>query len=246
MGRNAPNLYELLKAAGSRAPAGSEPDTGTADTASKTLTPPPMKVVLPPVEEETEPEPAAPAPPPLPASPAADAPPPRFPLRKMRFGLGERTVQVTWNTAAFAALVVVGVVFLAYAIGHRVGRASSAANGGIATQPPPARPLDQALAPQGPPPVYTIRLMEWPARTNRERANANANAASLKTALESRQLPGAEYKLAPEGDRVILNFGRFTEIGTAEAKQKLAQLREFRLPRNPDPVFKGAGFVRVN
>jgi len=217
MGRNSPNLYELLKQTGAK------PDDPAADAAVRTATPPPMKL---------DPSPAAPEPAAMtPLRPAVAAPSAKRP------GLGERSITLTFNAIAFAALVVVGVVFVAYAIGVRVGRAGAPA-------PAPAAPA--VIEPSQPPPtpqVYTIRLMEWSARTTAERTHAQGNAVKLKNALDGRQLGGSEIK--PAGDRVLLNFGRFADPNAREAKEKLAQLREFRLNRNEQPVFRGAGFARV-
>jgi len=236
MGRNSPNLYELLKAAGSRPPAAEDGREAPAPAAAVADSPPPIK--LEPAAPVERPEP----PPPKPAARAVEtpkpAPSPSSPAHARGTGLGERVLAVTCNTAAFMGLVVVGVVFLAYAIGVRVGRSAA-----VAAQPAPPPTNVLAPLPEEPPPVYTIRLMEWSFRSSRERADAQANAVKLKAALDARQLGGAEHR--QNGDRYVLNFGRFTDASSPEAKEKLSQLREFRLQRTQDPVFRGAGFVRA-
>ena len=257
MGRNAPNLYELLKAAGGKplSSADEEPHTppraaGRADesasTGVRTETPPPMKIDAPRPETPESPriDPHRPAALPALPRPATPTPRPAPSLPATRDGLGERRVALTYNTAAFIALVAVGVVFLAYAIGVRVGRSAAAAAAVPAASARPAPgPLDPAGPPE-PPPVYTIRLMEWPARNRQESANAMANASRLKNALDSRQLPGSEAKLI--GEKYVLNLGRFTDLNARDTKEKLATIREFRLVRNQDPVFRSAGFVRAD
>ncbi|MBI2932943.1 MAG: hypothetical protein HYY16_14965 [Planctomycetes bacterium] len=256
MGHTGPNLYELLKQAGAgaksatptespvaaeSAPLPEEVDPPAGNT-TKTLTSPPLEILpaAPHREEAPSPPPVVPRhAPSLPSRPAPTQPCTDF---NKAPGLGERTLRLSYNTAGFMALVTLGIVFLAYAIGVRTGRSAAAA--APPTLPPaPARPVADTRAPAAPPPVYTIRLMEWATRTNQESANAQSNASKLKSELDRRRL--SETQIKKVNDRLVLQYGRFSEPSSPQALQALKTLREFRLRRDQEPLFKSASFVRI-
>lgn len=153
------------------------------------------------------------APPPAPAAPAVAEP-------SASTSVGERVIRITYNTAVFAGLVAVGLLFIAYSIGVRSGRARAAETGAEA---PVANP-------PVPPKVYSIRLAEWPAGTSQQRLNASyAQADGLKTALDRAGLRGAEKVEYLRGNEryVALHWGRFNEI-SPDVRAKLKEFRAFK------------------
>ncbi|HXG60529.1 MAG TPA: hypothetical protein VNO22_04065 [Planctomycetota bacterium] len=160
-------------------------------------------------------------------------------------GLGERVVTLTYNTLAFAALVGVGLLFVAYALGVKVGRAraaEAAATETVRPAPPPRPPAP----PPAPPKQYTIRLAEWRYATPRDRVTAEAEAEDLRKALERAGYRGVEkVKIERAGEpRLALYIDRLTDYASPAARERLAALQKFRL-RNGTAPFAAAAFEEV-
>lgn len=148
-------------------------------------------------------------------------------------GPGERSVRVTYNTLVFSVLVTIGFAFVSYSLGVRSGRSQAAAEvpvasaqgGVIVTSTPPA-----PTPPPGPPKTYSINLVEYAGTTGQERQRARLQVDTLIRALDRASFKGAEMVDIKRGanQRVALYFGKFTDLGSVEAKAKLASLRAFR------------------
>ncbi|MFN3487131.1 MAG: hypothetical protein ACK44W_16830 [Planctomycetota bacterium] len=163
-------------------------------------------------------------------------------------GWGERAVTLTYNTLAFGVLVGVGLLFVAYALGVKVGRANAAEDAASAEAvrrtapvPPPA-----PAPPPAPPKEYTIRLAEWRYVTARDRVTAEAEAEDLRKALERAGYRGAEkVKIERAGEpRLALYIDRLTSYTAPSARERLAALQKFRL-RNGTTPFSAATFEEV-
>lgn len=258
--KDSPNLYEILRSASRTstetappearptAPSG-EPHEPTLQerlaiykaakmglaaspaAAATAITPPPVAV---PAAAETPPA-AAPAP-----GPAAPGP-------------GERLLRITYNTAAFAALVAVGLLFVAYSLGVRAGRSGAAPERPAASPAPTASPAPAApvAAPApapapAPPKVFTLRLAEWPYRTAQERLKANAAAEEAKKLLARAGLAGTETVQVTRGSetRLALRLGRYPDPSSAQARSALASVQKVRT-QNQAP-FAQAQFEEVS
>ena len=166
------------------------------------------------------------------------------PLPTASKGPGERVLRLTYNTALFAGMVAVGLLFVAYAVGLHIGKGKAIAEmqgaeiarptvrlaAPVASVVPPAPP-----APVAPPPVrkeYRIRLGEWKFVTSQDRVKALALAddPDLKKALEraghrdldkARILRGAEERLA-------LYVGHFADYNSDAAKAALTAMKNFK------------------
>jgi hypothetical protein len=190
--------------------------------------------------------PAAPPPPPppavtptvaLPAAPPAPAPEPE--LRAVPAGPGERTTRITFNSLAFAALVVVGLLFVAYAVGVHSGRQRAASD--VAQEPAPLPKVvvptrDPAPPPPPPPPpppakVYTLWLAEWRYGTPSERVKADDAVRQLKAALDRANLKGSDTLKVQRGaePRLAMFIDRVKDPASAETRARLATLQKFRL-----------------
>lgn len=188
------------------------------------------------------------------AAPAAPAPPAAAePVRPVPAaepaarGWGERSVTLTYNTLAFAALVGVGLLFVVYALGVKVGRAGAAECAVAEPASPPApRPPAPPPPPPAPPKEYTIRLAEWRYATPRDRVTAEAEAEDLRKALERAGYRGAEkVKIERAGEpRLALYIDRLTSYTAPAARERLAALQKFRL-RNGTLPFAAAAFEEV-
>ncbi len=177
-------------------------------------------------------------PPPAPA--ALTAPAAVLPERPA--GPGERVLRLTYNTIAFLMLVILGLVFLSYAIGLRAGR-SGAADASAAKAP--AILSDPVAAPAPSPKVHAIRLIEWAGNTSQERVQAQVAAGKLVQALGKAGFKGAETMLIRRGaeKRVALYLERFTDRASAEARARLAAVRKFTFQNQA--VFAKADFEEV-
>jgi len=172
---------------------------------------------------------------------------PSHPEAKPAAGPGERVFKLTYNTAAFAALIVVGLVFVAYAIGVKSGRSRAAeaepeapAMAKPAPLPPPAiRP------PAGPPKVYAIHLAEWTTRTAQEKLKAVDQADRYKTALDRAGFKGVEtVKIVRGGeDRLALYIDRIKDIQAESAKARLAAIQKVKV--QTQAPFAQAAFEEV-
>ncbi len=180
-------------------------------------------------------------PPPRPATiatPTLVLPPPPVSAAPVSAGPGERTARLTWNTVAFAALVVVGLIFVAYAVGVSSGRRRAAVEAGAEPAAPP-RPAAQVRAstpvpppPPPPPPskVYTVWLAEWRYGANSERVKADDAVRQLKAALDRANLKGVEVMKVQRGaePRLAMYIDRLGDPGSAETKARLAAFQKFK------------------
>ncbi len=155
---------------------------------------------------------------------------------------GERVLKLTYNNAAFAALIGVAVLFGAYSIGMRVGRsqtpASPAAAANPSTEPDPA-PQPPPINPR----LYSIKLMEWAAANQQQLTVAKNNAQSSKNGLAAAGYRDAQ--ILTTTDRVILVYGTFENRSSDQAKATLEALKKLKLDRDREPRFAKAGFVEV-
>lgn len=174
-------------------------------------------------------------------------------------GPGERVFKVTYNTALFSGMVVVGLLFIAYAVGLHVGKASVPAG---EIQPPrtpvvaaPVVPPQPAPVRPTPPPVtappvrkeYTIRLCELKIATAQDRLKALAFAedAELKRALDRAGRKGyTRENIKVNGEpRMALYVDKFSDITSEQAKAALTAMKNFRF-KNQTP-FAQAVFEEV-
>ncbi|MHC4606408.1 MAG: hypothetical protein ACYTAF_05690 [Planctomycetota bacterium] len=278
-----PNLYEILKGS-TPAPAKveKEPEAVQVVTVPARKEPAPKEekerapapeakapVAAPPTAPQAAPAPQtpAPAPPPAPVRPMPSVmpvrpAPPRQVVRPMDpsvpktdGGPGERTVTITYNTAGFLILVVLGLVFVSYSLGVRSGR-------GDVQPPAPTAPAveedrsDAAPAPprQTPPPVETgqpvfaIHLMKWKANGDKERLSNQNNAQRIIDALRNRGLKGGWYRVETSGrDRfVVLYYGRYTKSEEPMAVEALKKLQGVQIKnRSGTTTFRHALPVKL-
>jgi hypothetical protein len=148
---------------------------------------------------------------------------------------GERVLRLSTNTAVFAGLVVVGLLFVAYAFGVQAGRRGVAGAVGPAPEFRPAAPAAVVPAP-APAPVpaartYTLRLAEWKYETARERLNAAAAAEDLKKALDRGGFRGAEkVEILRGGERrLALYLDRVKDVNAEPARARLQAIQKFRV-----------------
>lgn len=217
--KESPNLYEILKSASSAV--GAPPETAPRIVVSTA----PVAVQAPP--------PTVPTPPPRVTSP------PRIvaaPLPAQQ-GLGERTLRVTYNTAIFAGLIALGIVFLAYAIGLRVGRSRANADSAAVPERTPEHPGLKDAARSSPGKVWAIKLREWSGATAKERTEAEKEADALKKAMAQAALPAAGYDPVTR----TLYYGKYERL--ADAKEKLTAVRKFKVQGKAP--FAGADCVEI-
>lgn len=249
-GKGAPNLYEILKSSDSD-PSKPEPAAETVRVAD----PPPPEPA--PAVAEAEPVPVAKAEPVRPlVRPSAPTMP--KPTVAEPGDMGERTLTLTYNTTGFLILVLLGMLFVAYSIGVKKGRADVSGSvtmkefGAAETTPAVAeesKPASVVPTPPRPEPVWSIHLMEWEANRNADRLAARVNAQKLKDALAGKGLKEAWFEEAvKEGrKRVVLYFGRYTKQQEPQAREALQALREFKMKSGGAATtpFEGATAVPV-
>ena len=171
--------------------------------------------------------------------------------KKASSGPGERTLRLTLNTAAFAALVGIGLLFVAYAVGVKVGRSRVA---DVAPEPISAAPTPPAATPKPPdvrpvpppaPKLYTIHLAEWPVRTAQERLKAADQADTYKKALDRANFKNAEtLKIVRGGEeRLALYLDRTKDAGSEAAKARLASIQKLKV--QSQLPFAQAGYEEV-
>jgi hypothetical protein len=218
--------YKAQKLAAAQAPAGSA-------TAVAEQTPVPMAVA------EATPSPA----PTQLLTPIASTPEPR-PVA----GPGERVLRLTYNTAAFSALVGIGLLFVAYAVGVKVGRsrAAESAPEAVVDRVPAGPPAPIVpTPPPAPPKVYTIHLIEWPARRSEEKLKAGEAADIYKKALEKQGIRNVETMKIVRGgeERLAMYVDRFKDTAADSAKSRLSALQKVKV-QNQTP-FAQASFEEV-
>jgi hypothetical protein len=253
------SIYEVLKSATSRpsdpAAAGSEaapspaPDAGAGPTLQERLaaykaaklaaaTQPAAPSAAVAVEEPGE-ETPFPEPSPVQAVVAPAAPASILAGPAPATGPGERVLRVTYNTAVFAGLVGLGLLFVAYALGVQSGKRK--ADGLVAAQPPPPvappvspRPPVHLQPPPPPPPApreYTIRLAEWRYGTAQERLKADAAADDLKRALDRATYRGAKKEIIQRAGepRLALYLDTFTDPSAPAVKSRFAAIQKLKV-----------------
>lgn len=220
--------YKARKLAEAVAPGAPSPAPAAAPAAVAEATPPPA----PPRAVEAPrpaPEPVRPAP----APSAAPAAPTLVMTPEAEPGPGERVFRLSYNNAAFAALVAVGLLFVAYALGVQSGKRRAVEAGPTpAAAPRVAAPVPAEPVPPPPPArEYTIRLAEWKYGTAKERLNAGAAADDLKRALERAGIRGAEKMPIQRGSepRLVLVLDRVRDAGSEAARQRLATLQRLKV-----------------
>lgn len=157
-------------------------------------------------------------------------------------GPGARAVTVTFNTILFGGMVVVGLLFIAYAIGLHVGKGQAAAETPVAEAPRPVapplpRPVTPPPAPVTPPaPIprkeYTIRLADWKFVTAQDRLKCSqiVDDPDLKKALERAGHKGWDKAMITRGNELRCNLyvDRFSDINSEAAKAALTAMKNFR------------------
>jgi hypothetical protein len=255
--KRGPSLYEVLKEAlrrqeqerrrlGAAAPepaAGSPPqETPAAEPAAEPEAAPPIEASAPPTAEAPADPPAdappapeacaqeAPAPasidPAEPCGPAVAAEPaPPEPVGAR--GVGERTLAMTYNTAAFVALVLVAAIFAAYSAGLNRGRRDLEQSEEPAPAPAASIPPSGLLPPPPPPPppaaeFWRIKAYAW------EKDPRNDATRVLRKQLERGGFPDLwteEMTLANGKQVVVLYCGRFARKDAPEALAVAERLR---------------------
>jgi hypothetical protein len=230
-----PTLQERL-AAYKAAKLGPAPEPATlASVAVSTETPPPVEA----------PKPAELVPPKLrPLTMTLPASAPSVSSVANRPAPGERVLRVTYNTAVFAGLVGLGLLFIAYSLGVRSGRAQTADASPLPASatavtvthegeaPPPKPPILGPVPPPPPPPkVYTIRLAEAPFRTSQERLKADALAHEVKAALGRAGMTGVEKaEILRGGEKFLMIYlGKFQDIRAEGSKSKLVAIQKVKV-----------------
>jgi len=189
---------------------------------------------------------ADPTPPPAPSLPTrvlTPLPQAQEPETKPPAGPGERVFKLTYNTAAFAALVVVGLVFVAYAIGVKSGRSRAAEAApealGAPSIPKPAPP--PILLPPPAPKVYSIHLIEWPDRNPQEHLKAIDQADRCKSALERGGFKNVEMvKITRAGEqKLALYIDRLKDTASEPARSRLSSIQKVKV-QNQTPFAQAA------
>jgi hypothetical protein len=197
-----------------------------AATAVEPPAPEPAVPEEPAVEEpEPEPEPAAEAPPPPP--PPLPAATPVAPGARW-WGLGERTVEMTYNTVAFGALIVVAALFAAYSAGLNRGRQEADVAAAPVEAPAPPEPPPPQGRPELPPPppktVWRVQVYAW-------KYDANDPSGLLRRQLERAGLTALQSVVETQasGRKVwVLYCGRFADERSPEAQATLRKIQEMR------------------
>lgn len=231
--RHSPNLYEILCSAATPRETPLGPSTDVA--------PPPPPPPPPPVVEEPDPVLEMPSPPPIrierpvvretvppPPPPPPPAPEPVHAEPASPAGPGERSLRVTYNTILFGGLVALGAVFLAFTLGIRTGRGQT-----DAAPAAPELPAATPEAPAGPAPKFTIRLVEYRARTYQEYTKAHVTAIAYKAELDRLGLrDGIVETIGQTPDRrVVLRYGEYTDAAAAPARETLQKLKSLKLDK---------------
>jgi hypothetical protein len=235
-GKDSPNLYEILKsatAAGEAPPSDVQPRTATRTAHAEA----PVTPQSPTVAVEPPPPPSGPR---ITVPPRAVAPPAPPPAPNP----GDRVLRISYNTGIFLGIVVLGVVFLAYGIGVRVGRAR-APEADPSLQPKPGETITDP-GPSSPGKVWTIKLMEWSADTSKGRLEAEPNAERFRKSLQQAGFPAGWYVTQTRGGRkfVTLYYGKYDSQRSDEAREKLAALRKWKYDKTA--YFATAGFEEVD
>jgi hypothetical protein len=234
--------YKAAKLAAATQPSAvAEPASATARAAGATLVlepdPTPVPAPAPRIESTVV------------AAPAAEAE--ATPLPAPSKGPGDRVVKLTYNTALFSGMVVVGLLFVSYAVGLHIGKTQAAAENVAPVRPVVAKPAAPVVVvpapvptpPPAPPKQYTIRLGEWKFVTSQDRVKALslADDPELKKALERAGHRSFEKTFIKRGteDRMALYVDTFADINAEAAKAALTAMKNFRF-KNQTPFAQAA------
>jgi hypothetical protein len=246
--KDSPNLYEILRAS-ARPKVEPEPKPAPAPAAVAEAPKPSLveRLAAFKARKQQAKQEEAPAPPPAPEpvpvqEPVASAPEEEVPEGGTEAASpGERVIRITYNSAAFLLLVGVGLLFVAYSLGVRAGRAKAAMvapasvdseAGSTERGPSPLTgpPRGTAPAPVAPSEVFTLNLIEWKGETTEQRREAARMAEIWTRKLNEVGHPGAKSMLIRRGSeqRVALYLGSFTSRSSEEARAKLAAVRALK------------------
>jgi hypothetical protein len=198
--------------------------------------------------------PPAPAADPAPAPTVHQAPPaPALVEAGPSDGPGERVVRLTHNTLAFAGLVAVGLLFVAYAVGVQSGRRRAAAESVAEAPParaaaasmPDAAPPPPPLPPPPPPKIHTIWLAEWKYGVASERLKAEDAVRRLKESMDKAGLRGAQTMKVKRGNetRLALHIDQVADTASPAARTRIEALRKFRF--GTQAPFAQASYVEM-
>jgi hypothetical protein len=174
-------------------------------------------------------------------APAATADSEPTPLPAPSKGPGERVIRLTYNTALFSGMVLVGLLFIAYAVGLHVGKTHAAAElqsaelpRTIAKAAPPilASPAPIFAPPPAPPKQYSVRLGEWKFVSSQDRVKALALAddPDLKKALERAGHRSFRKEVIKRGNDnwLALYVDSFSDVNSDAARATLTAMKTFK------------------
>lgn len=214
--KDSPNLYEILKSASSPLETPPEVSPRTTVVAEPRPTPKPTPIVA-----------------------ATETPPPRIqrPIQPppATSGPGDRILRLSYNSAIFVGLVALGIVFLAYAIGLRVGRSRAAVPIPTSERAPEvASASDPTPPPSGKP--WSIKLMEWEGGSSQARVAAELNADRRIKSLAQAGYLKAFWKRIARNDKtyIALYYGSYEDRRSEEAKEHLAVVRKIKFQGKED------------
>lgn len=227
MKQRGPSLYEVLKDTlrrqeaerlrqAAKAPppetVGDEPadEEAEADAEPEAAAPEPEAAA--PIEEEPAPEPG---PVPEPEPQAAETAPVRPTGLKE---IGERTLVLSYNSAAFASLILVAAVFAAYSAGLSRGRSDVDS---LETPVPDTPEPITVPAPPNPPPQPATATTEWRVVAYVWKFDPNDPSRTLRRQLERAGFADllVREETTPGGAKVIVLYcGRFADRGTSDAE----------------------------
>ncbi len=223
--KESPNLYEILKTTSRSKKPVHAPET---ETSQPVRIEEPRRLSV----AEVAPRPVVPKPQTTPIAPQ---------LAQVDQEPGEKVIRITYNTAIFLVLAGIGLLFIAYAIGVRSGRARAVAEMSIRPLPSegpevgdeetvPPVPAAAAILDPIPEKMWTIKLLEWSGQTARDRIKAQQNAERIKKSLTQSGFPASYYQLVTRKEKkfVVLRYGKYEERNRAEARKVLEKLQRFK------------------
>lgn len=194
-----------------------------------------------PQPSEAQPVPQArPAPPPVPPPEREPGPDP---------DPDERVLRVSHTAALFGALIGLIALMSTFYAGIRVGRATAGTDPGTEGAAAEDGSGSKAGVPASYVPLpkpWTIELLKWQARTERERKGGEHRAGVLQEFLRQNGFPEAWHRTAD--GMVTLYYGSFDSRDDPEATRVLDRLRRIAYPlpgHGPRLLFRKAAFVEM-
>jgi len=213
--KESPNLYEILKSAS--AALDTPPEVAPRSTSAVAVegAKPVLEASPSPKSEIESPPPRILVPNRFLSSPASAAAP------------GERVIRLTYNTVIFVGLVALGVVFLAYAVGLRVGRnrrAPELTGPAEREAPSPAPEVASNVLSK----VWTLKLMEWEGGSSQARVAAEMNADRRIKSLAQAGLARAYWKKVVRNEKtyIVLFYGTYDDRRSEEARAEIARIQK--------------------